>query len=240
MEAAWPDVVSSSPEYGRRFAGPVGEMFLERQARGVLELLSPWPGAAVLEVGGGHGQLAPHLIAAGHAVTVLGSNPLEDTLLHHLMPTGGFQYLQAPLVPLPLADASFDLVVALRLMAHVPDPASFVAELCRVARRAVVVDYADLRSLNFLGQRLLSLKEKAEDHVHTRAYRCFWSWQVQRLFAEHGFGRPRRIPQFFFPMALHRLLGRPGLSRAAEAAAGALGLVRLLGSPVLLRVERLS
>jgi hypothetical protein len=39
-------------------------------------------------------------------------------------------------------------------------------------------------------------------------------------------------------MALHRALGRAGVSRALEGAAGALGLVRALGSPVIVRAER--
>jgi hypothetical protein len=39
-------------------------------------------------------------------------------------------------------------------------------------------------------------------------------------------------------MALHRALGLRGLSRFLEAVAGALGLVRGFGSPVILRLER--
>src|SRR5262245_53053861 len=47
------DVATSSADYARRFAGGVGAWFLEVQAKATVELLAPWPGASVLDVGGG-------------------------------------------------------------------------------------------------------------------------------------------------------------------------------------------
>ena len=63
------DVETSSDDYARRFAGAVGAFFLEIQARTTLDLLQPWPGSRVLDVGGGHGQVTGPLIEAGHPVT---------------------------------------------------------------------------------------------------------------------------------------------------------------------------
>ncbi len=40
------DVETSSEGYARRFAGPVGRFFLDRQAESTLALLRPFPGAA--------------------------------------------------------------------------------------------------------------------------------------------------------------------------------------------------
>ncbi|MDQ2673475.1 MAG: methyltransferase, partial [Chloroflexota bacterium] len=69
------DVESSSEAYARRFAGPVGQWFLELQARLTLESLAGLPpGATILDVGGGHAQLAPPLVEAGYRVTVVGSD----------------------------------------------------------------------------------------------------------------------------------------------------------------------
>ena len=53
-----PDVETASDDYAARFAGPVGAWMLQVQERAVLELIAPWPGASVLDVGGGHAQLA--------------------------------------------------------------------------------------------------------------------------------------------------------------------------------------
>ena len=39
------------------------------------DLLRDLPGASVLDVGGGHGQMAPSLTEQGHRVSVLTSSP---------------------------------------------------------------------------------------------------------------------------------------------------------------------
>jgi 2-polyprenyl-3-methyl-5-hydroxy-6-metoxy-1,4-benzoquinol methylase len=71
-----PDVETSSRAYARRFAGKVGAWFLAVQLRAVRKLLAPFgPGATLVDVGGGHGQLATPLAACGYEVTVLGSHP---------------------------------------------------------------------------------------------------------------------------------------------------------------------
>ena len=77
--AAWtlretPDLVSSSDEYARRFGGPVGEYFLNVQTKIVRSFLPSPENCRVLDVGGGHAQLAVPLIADGYDVTVLGSD----------------------------------------------------------------------------------------------------------------------------------------------------------------------
>jgi hypothetical protein len=62
--------------------------------------------------------------------------------------------------------------------------------------------------------------------------------EIETAFGAHGFRATGRLPQFFLPMALHRALGLAPLARSLEAAGGALGLRRALGSPVILRLER--
>ena len=61
---------------------------------------------------------------------------------------------------------------------------------------------------------------------------------IVEFFRQNGF-RPRaRRPQFFWPMAIHRGLSSPALSRALEKTAGGLGLRALFGSPVIARFDR--
>jgi hypothetical protein len=61
---------------------------------------------------------------------------------------------------------------------------------------------------------------------------------VRDALAANGFEVTARRPEFFFPMALHRALGRAALARGLEGAARAAQLTRVLGSPVVLRAER--
>jgi hypothetical protein len=136
---------------------------------------------------------------------------------------------------MPFADKSFDVVMAFRLLPHVLAWHSLVAELVRLARRAVIVDYASTRSVNALAGGLFEAKKSLEGN--TRPFLVFRDGDVRDAFAAAGFTVTATPRQFFVPMALHRGIGSGAVSRSLEAAAGALGLVRALGSPVVLRAE---
>ena len=230
------DVETSSEEYARRFAGPLGAFFLDAQARTVLELLRPWPGAAVLEVGGGHAQLAGPLVDAGHAVTVYGSDPACAARLRPWTGDGRVGFRAGDLLRAPWPDRSFDVVLAFRLLPHVTRWAALIAELARLARRAVVVDYPTRRSLNVASGALFGLKRGVEGN--TRPFTVFRDAEVDSAFAAAGFLATARRPQFLLPMALYRALGSAPLARALEGGARVLGLTAVLGSPVISRLER--
>ena len=230
------DVETSSEGYARRFAGPVGRFFLERQAEATLALLRPFPGASVLDVGGGHGQVTGPLVAAGHTVTVLGSDTSCEARVRQWTGTGHARFVASDLLAPPLPDRSHDVVLSYRLLPHVRRWPDLVATLCRLARVAVVVDYPTRRSVNAAAELLFGLKKGVEGD--TRSFIVFSDAEIEGAFAGHGFSPTGRRPQFFFPMALHRGLGSAGLARALKGAASALGLTRALGSPVILRLER--
>lgn len=234
---AAPDVHSSSAAYARRFAGAVGDYFLETQRRHVLELLQPWPACRVLDVGGGHAQLAVPLVQAGFQVTVAGSDVKCRRRLDSLLPPASFAFQACDLVRLPFPARAFDVVLGFRLLPHLEHWREAAAEMCRVARHAVIVDYADTCSFNAVSPRLFFLKRMVEPHL--RPYRRFSRREVLSAVKEHGFGDPVARPQFLLPMALHRAARCAPLSRVLESAARRIGLTRRFGSPVILRVCRL-
>jgi SAM-dependent methyltransferase len=230
------DVETSSEGYARRFAGPVGRFFLERQAAATLDLLRPFPGASVLDVGGGHGQVTGPLVEAGHAVTVLGSDDSCEARVREWTGGGRARFVTGDLLGPPLPDRSFDVVLSFRLLPHVRRWPELVATLTRLARRAVIVDYPTRRSVNAAADMLFGLKKGVEGN--TRPFAVFSDAEIEAAFAAHGFGPTGRRPQFLFPMAFHRATGSAGLARGLEAMAAFLGLTRALGSPVVLRLER--
>jgi ubiquinone/menaquinone biosynthesis C-methylase UbiE len=231
-----PDVETSSEAYSRRFSGSAGTFMLARQQAAVDRVLADKKGVTILDVGGGHAQLSGPLAAAGHAVTVLGSTSACGIRLEQDRRNESVRFVTGSIVDLPFADNSFDTVVAIRLMAHIDDWPRLVAEMSRVARTSVVIDYPSWRSSNALSLLTFGIKKKIEGD--TRQYRSFWDGEIAREFERNGKRVVATQRQFLLPMALHRKTG--GSLKSAEAAARGLGLTALFGNPAVLRADTIS
>jgi 2-polyprenyl-3-methyl-5-hydroxy-6-metoxy-1,4-benzoquinol methylase len=225
------DIETSSDAYAARFAGPVGEWFLTRQYAIVEQLLAAHPGARILDVGGGHGQLALPLCRAGYQLTVLGSDPVCAQRLQQPIDSGHMEFIVGNIIELPFPDHAFDIALCFRLLPHCAQWEKLIAELCRAARHSVIVDYPTHQSLNCLTRWLFGAKKKIEGN--TRPYTLFSHGEINRSFAQHGRTRAAFHPQFFLPMVLHRAMKKPRLSAALERLCAASGLTRLWGSPVI-------
>lgn len=231
-----PDVETASPAYARRFDGEVGAWFLEVQERLVLEQLRDLPrGSRVLDVGGGHAQLAGPLAGAGFEVTVAGSAPSCAERLRPLREAGRVRFVAGDLLALPVPDDGFDAVLAFRLLAHVDPWRDLLGELCRASRGCVIVDYPSRRSFNVVAGPLFGLKARVEEN--TRPFRVLPPAEVAGAFAEHGYRVAAHRPEFLLPMALHRALGSRRIAGALERVGRATGLVHRFGSPVVVRAE---
>lgn len=232
------DVETSSEAYARRFSGAVGGFFLAVQAEAALDLLRPFAPARLVDVGGGHGQLAGPLAIAGHYVTVVGSSEACRARVQPLVDDGQVRFQAADLLGLPFGARSFDVALAFRLLPHVPRWRELVAELCRVAARAVLVDYPTQRSVNAVARPLFGMKKRVEGD--TRPFAVFRDAEIDDAFAGHGFRVVTRRPQFAVPMALHRALRMAAVSRGVERVARAAGITSRVGSPVIVRADRLE
>lgn len=227
------DLDPSTDRYARRFEGPAGRWLLSRQTAALRALIAPWPGASVLDVGGGHGQVAAPLLDDGHPVQIHASS--KDAL-GRAAALPGTRIAVGPLTSLPYADRSFDVVTSFRILAHIGDWEGLLSELARVARHAVIVDFPLPGGANALEPLLFGLKKKIEGD--TRRYQAIPRHAVAACLSRNGFPRQASIGQFVLPMVLHRKLNRPGISSALEAALGAVGLAKIVGTPVVFRAAR--
>lgn len=230
------DIETSSDDYATRFAGNVGAWFLEIQAAATLEMLKPYPQATILDVGGGHGQLTETLLNHNYRVTVFGSDPVCKNRIAHFVDEGRCAFDVGNLVGLPYADQSFDVVVSYRLLPHVTQWPKLIAELARVARQAVIIDYPEIQSINYIAPYLFQFKKKLEGN--TRTYTCFRESQVMAEFEANGFKLVDRYSEFLLPMVLHRKLKSVPVSARLEAMGRYVGLTDKFGSPVIIKVTR--
>jgi SAM-dependent methyltransferase len=231
------DIETASEDYAMRFTGSVGRWLLSVQEAAVRRALEGVPaGARILDVGGGHAQLVPLYAQLGLESVVAGSGASPGRFLEPFVADGQVSWKRADLLALPFADRSFDVVVSVRLLSHVENWEHLLSELCRVSAGQVVVDYPSRHSVNVLAGPAFGWKKRVERN--TRPFALFGSEEIAGTLAMAGFEVESEWRQFLFPMALHRLLGNPRLSRRLEATVRRAGLTGRLGSPVVVRADR--
>jgi ubiquinone/menaquinone biosynthesis C-methylase UbiE len=221
-----------------RFGGPIGRLVLEDQQAVLASALAPLPGRTVVDVGSGTGRAALALAAGGASVVALDASSQMLGVARQRAGESGFvlRFAISDAHALPLADRSVDAAVCLRVLMHALDWQQCVAELCRVARGRVVVDYPSAVSLAVFESSARRLWQRIGRPVE--AYRVMSHRAVARAFAAHGFRITQRRPQFVLPTRLHKRVNHPGFTRGVEAALASVGLLRLFGSPVTIVAER--
>ncbi|HEX6114559.1 MAG TPA: methyltransferase domain-containing protein [Geminicoccaceae bacterium] len=234
-----PDVETASDDYASRFSGATGGYFLAVQERTIVDLLGSHGPRRILEVGGGHAQLAPGLLEAGHEVWVQGS---ASSCAKRLAPLfarypGRLRFVVSSLWSLPFPDRAFDAVIAVRLLAHVEQFELLLGEMARVSDGRVIVDFPPVLSANLWQPLLFGIKRRVEGN--TRPFFCYNARQLCSPLRAAGFGRFRLAKQFTLPMVIHRKAASPRFSGAIESACRRAGLTRLLGAPAVLLAERL-
>jgi ubiquinone/menaquinone biosynthesis C-methylase UbiE len=229
-----PDIETASDAYARRFAGIAGRYLLAEQEAAIRIVLADWSGGTVLDVGGGHAQLTPLLRSLARELVVFGSDERSLTRVRRDFPDCGA--LAGDLLALPFAPSSFDVVVAMRLLAHVRDWPRLIGELCRVARSTVIVDYPRATGFNRLTPLMFPIKRRLEGD--TRYYRTFRDGELYEVLRGCGFAPGKVEAQFLLPMVVHRRANGARSLRAVEQLAKFLKVTQAFGSPAVLRADR--
>lgn len=229
------DIETSNDDYATRFRGKTGAWMLGLQAKLTQKLLRSSRPGTLLDVGGGHGQLAHPLADDGWKITVLGSAPSCIHRIKDLTDAGRCDFVVGNVIDLPFPDKSFDAVICFRLLTHCDHWEQLVKELCRVSRGPVIVDYPTSQSVNAIAPALFAAKKRIERN--TRTWRLFKHAEVTKAFEAAGWKVAERRKQFAMPMVLHRALKCAPISAFAEGVCRCLGLTALCGSPVILRAE---
>jgi len=221
-----------------RFSGPIGRLIAETQEQVIAEFLDPVTDRTILDVGTGTGRAAIALAVRGAVVTGVDASAEMLAVAERRAEAARVRvtFVRGDAHGLRFDARTFDSVVCLRVLMHTPDWRQSLSELCRVARQSIVFDYPALRSAAAL-QAAVRRAAHATG-VRTEAYRVFSERSVNTALAAAGF-RVRRVHrQFVLPIALHKALGSVRLTTRVERALGAMGLRRLLGSPVTVLAER--
>jgi ubiquinone/menaquinone biosynthesis C-methylase UbiE len=221
-----------------RFSGPIGRYLLECQQALLLEALGPMPGRTVIDVGTGTGRAAIGLAQSGARVIGVDAS-MEMLRVARAKAADAAVPMRVGIADahaLPFGAGSADAVVCLRVLMHAIDWRACVAELCRVARWRVVVDFPSRSSAASLESGARRVAGALGRRVE--AYRVLAERDVGDALTRHGFRVVLVRRQFVLPIALHKAVGRLGLTQAVERGLTRVGLSRLFGSPVTLVAER--
>lgn len=221
-----------------RFSGDVGRFLLQEQAALLHEALDPEPDRTILDVGTGTGRAAIGLARAGARVIGLDASAemlgVGRTRADQAGVTLGLAVADAH--ALPLADRSVDATVCLRVIMHAIDWPRALAELCRVSRWRVVIDFPSARSAAAI-ESAIRRRRQARGHA-VEAYRVLSEREVIAALAANGFRVVTIRRQFVLPIALHKAVGAFTMTRGCERLLAAVGALRLFGSPVTMVAER--
>jgi SAM-dependent methyltransferase len=222
----------------KRFGGPIGRLIAESQDAVLGAFLEPVQGRRILDVGTGTGRAAIALARRGAQVTGIdaSSEMLAVGIRRAQQARVDVTFVREDAHALGAAAQSFDDVVCLRVLMHVPDWHRCLAELCRVARDRIVFDYPALASL----AALESWSRRAARFAGARveAYRVFGKGAVARALAANGFEIAGVHHQFVLPIALHKRVGSPALTSRVERLFTRIGLTAVAGSPVTVVARR--
>lgn len=223
-----------------RFGGPIGRHLLGAQQSLLLDALRPVAGRRVLDVGAGTGRASIALAQAGALVAGVDASSEMTRVARASAARVGVrvEFSLADAQALPFADGSVDAAVSLRVIMHAVDWRRCVAELCRVSRWRVVVDFPAAASAAALESAARRIAKGLGRRVE--AYRVLSEREVAAAFHANGFRVVMVRRQFVLPIALHKAIGRLAFTEPVERALAAIGLLRLLGSPVTMVAERVE
>lgn len=236
MDATFPspsyaDIETSSDEYAVRFSGEAGKWLLERQNSIIKRIIFSNKVETILDVGGGHGQIASALAGNGYQMTIMGSTDACSKQISHFCANGTCKFEVGDIEKLPYPDNSFDVVTCVRYLSHTDNWRDVISELCRVAKKGVIVDYPKLISANLLTPIFFTAKKYFEKN--TRPYKIFTEHSIREAFRKSGYKQSYLQTQFLFPMVLHRMLKSPEISNRIEMIPKFLGLTKIFGSPAI-------
>lgn len=221
-----------------RFSGDFGRIIADHQEAFLVRHIGSPAGRRILDLGAGTGRMSiPLSRMGGHVVAADASQKMQEILYQKTFLQGiRLHQARTDAHALPFADRSFDVVLSFRLIMHVVDWRHALAEICRVSRDYVILDFPPISGFAGLAPLIhpviLLLK------THHQSYRVFRVRDVVSAFRSEGFEATAMDRHLVLPFGLHRCLNSAAFTRRTETLLQKIGCRDLFGAPVTLVARR--
>jgi ubiquinone/menaquinone biosynthesis C-methylase UbiE len=162
----------------------------DRCDRMALRALLPKSGRQLLEIGAGFGRLANEYDAYEHVVLLDASADMREAARERLTGDSKYEVVAGEATHLPFPDASFDTVVAVRLLLHLPNPAPMFREVARVLRAGgvFIVEYPNRRHVLAIARHALGREpwRDREPYQYSRGHYSHHPQQVREQLRSAG------------------------------------------------------
>jgi SAM-dependent methyltransferase len=238
-----PDTEPPTYDLSYRDAFWVSRAYEDLCDRLALRALLPATGQQLLDVGAGFGRLADEYGGFGHVTLVDASPAMIGAARERIGSDPRFTIVQADAGHLPVAPASMDVVVAVRLILHVRNPEVVFAEVARVLRPGglFVLEFPNRRHLlarlRYLARRQAWSPDDADPHEYREGHFSHQPATVVRQLRGAGLApASRRAVSLFRSARLKSLVPARSLARLEAPLQAPLG--RLAPSPSLYIASR--
>lgn len=223
-----------------RFSGDVGRFFRSHQENLIHTHLPDPGGCKILDLGAGTGRTTIPLCHKGADVVAADASMKMLGIIREkaFLQGTGVSLSRIDAHHLPFADLSFDVAMSFRMIMHVTDWKQAMAELCRVARHSVIVDFPP--RIGFAGLAPLVHPLIRPFNPNHQSYRVFMLKEVVNELAKHDFTVTTIDKHVVLPFGLHRAMNSLKITQLIEGALAKIGLRDLFGAPVTLIAERLK
>ncbi len=218
----------------------------DRCDRLAIRALLPGDGGHLLDLGAGFGRLVDEY-GAYEAVTLVDSSPVMiEAARERIGPDPRFTIVEGGADRLPIASASVDVVVAVRLLVHLPDPTEVFREIARVLRPdgQLVVEFPNRRhvlaAVRYLIGRQRWSPAGSRPHEYLEGHFAHQSATVEAQLRSVGLEpNARRAASLFRSETLKRLISARVLAAIESPLQAPLGRISP-GPSIYVRATRLQ
>lgn len=156
------------------------------RVKAMLDFFGEVKGKRILDAGCGKGRFARVMTGEGADVTGL---DLSQNLLREAQTLQGSVFLQGSTTALPFPAETFDCVLSVEVIEHVPDAERAVAEMVRVLKKGGKITIVDKNRLAILRVMWKKYREVRNRWMYPRGFpfteRWFYPWEVRRMLARY-------------------------------------------------------